>query len=248
MFKLENKVTIVTGASKGIGKAIATTFAKAGAHVVCVSRTEDDLKVLQKDISTNVGSVSIYSCDVSSFEQVEALISNTVEKFDKIDVIVNNAGITRDGLIMRMSDEDWNTVIDINLKGTFNGIKAISRQMMKQKSGRIINISSVVGLKGNPGQANYAASKSGIIGLTKSSSKELASRGITVNCIAPGYIGTEMTDQLNDKVKEEIINRIPLGYIGKTNNVATTALFLASDEAGYITGQTISVDGGMLIN
>ena len=163
-------------------------------------------------------------------------------------MIVNNAGITRDGLIMRMSDEDWNTVIDINLKGTFNGIKAISRQMMKQKSGRIINISSVVGLKGNPGQANYAASKSGIIGLTKSSSKELASRGITVNCIAPGYIATEMTDQLTDKVKEDIINRIPLGYIGNTNNVATAALFLASDEAGYITGQTISVDGGMLIN
>ena len=248
MFKLANKVTIVTGASKGIGKAIATTFAEAGAHVVCVSRTEYDLNILQKEISSNGGSASIYSCDVSSFEQVEALISNTVEKFDKIDVIVNNAGITRDGLIMRMSDEDWNTVIDINLKGTFNGIKAISRQMMKQKSGRIINISSVVGLKGNSGQANYAASKSGIIGLTKSSSKELASRGITVNCIAPGYIATEMTDQLTDKVKEEIINRIPLGYIGNTNNVATAALFLASDEAGYITGQTISVDGGMLIN
>ena len=248
MFKLANKVTIVTGASKGIGKAIATTFAEAVAHVVCVSRTEDDLNVLQKDISSNGGSASIYSCDVSKFDQVEALISNSIEEFDKIDVIVNNAGITRDGLIMRMSDEDWNTVIDINLKGTFNGIKAISRQMMKQKSGRIINISSVVGLKGNPGQANYAASKSGIIGLTKSSSKELASRGITVNCIAPGYIATEMTDQLTDKVKEEIINRIPLGYIGNTNNVATAALFLASNEAGYITGQTISVDGGMLIN
>ena len=248
MFKLANKVTIVTGASKGIGKAIATTFAEAGAHVVCVSRTKDDLNILQKDISRNGGSASIYSCDVSKFDQVEALISNSVEEYGKIDVIVNNAGITRDGLIMRMSDEDWDTVIDINLKGTFNGIKAVSRQMMKQKSGRIINISSVVGLKGNPGQANYAASKSGIIGLTKSSSKELASRGITVNCIAPGYIATEMTDQLTDKVKEEIINRIPLGYIGNTNNVATTALFLASDEAGYITGQTISVDGGMLIN
>ena len=248
MFKLANKVTIVTGASKGIGKAIATTFAEAGAHVVCVSRTKNDLNILQKDISNNGGSASIFSCDVSKFDQVESLISNSIEEFDKIDVIVNNAGITRDGLIMRMSDEDWNTVIDINLKGTFNGIKAISRQMMKQKSGRIINISSVVGLKGNPGQANYAASKSGIIGLTKSSSKELASRGITVNCIAPGYIATEMTDQLTDKVKEEIINRIPLGYIGKTNNVATAALFLASDEAGYITGQTISVDGGMLIN
>ena len=248
MFKLANKVTIVTGASKGIGKAIATTFAKSGAHVVCVSRTEDDLNVLQKDISSNGGSASIYSCDVSNFDEVEALINNSVEKFDKIDVIVNNAGITRDGLIMRMSDEDWNTVIDINLKGTFNAIKAVSRQMMKQKSGRIINISSVVGLKGNPGQANYAASKAGIIGLTKSTSKELATRGITVNCIAPGYIATDMTKHLTDKAKEEIINRIPLGYIGKANNIAATTLFLASDEAEYITGQTISVDGGMVIN
>ena len=248
MFKLGNKVSIVTGASKGIGKAIAKIFAQAGTHVVCVSRTKDDLKILKKEILNDGGSVSIYSCDVSKFDEVEGLIRNTVEEFSKIDIIVNNAGITRDGLIMRMSDEDWNTVIDINLKGTFNAIKAVSRQMMKQKSGRIINISSVVGLKGNAGQANYAASKAGIIGLTKSSSKELASRGITVNCIAPGYIATDMTDQLTDKVKEEIINRIPLGYIGKTNNVATAALFLASDEAGYITGQTISVDGGMLIN
>ena len=248
MFKLANKVTIVTGASKGIGKAIATTFAEAGAHVVCVSRTKDDLNILKKEILNDGGSVSIYSCDVSNFDEVEGLIRNTVEEFSKIDIIVNNAGITRDGLIMRMSDEDWNTVIDINLKGTFNAIKAVSRQMMKQRSGRIINISSVVGLKGNAGQANYAASKAGIIGLTKSSSKELASRGITVNCIAPGYIATDMTDQLTDKVKEEIINRIPLGYIGKTDNIAAAALFLASDEAEYITGQTISVDGGMVIN
>ena len=248
MFKLENKVSIVTGASKGIGKAIAKIFAQAGTHVVCVSRTKDDLNILKKEILNDGGSVSIYSCDVSNFDEVEGLIRNTVEEFSKIDIIVNNAGITRDGLIMRMSDEDWNTVIDINLKGTFNAIKAVSRQMMKQRSGRIINISSVVGLKGNAGQANYAASKAGIIGLTKSSSKELASRGITVNCIAPGYIATDMTDQLTDKVKEEIINRIPLGYIGNSNNIATTALFLASNEAEYITGQTISVDGGMLIN
>ena len=209
---------------------------------------EDGLNILKKEILNDGGSVSIYSCDVSSFDEVEGLIRNTVEEFSKIDIIVNNAGITRDGLIMRMSDEDWNTVIDINLKGTFNAIKAVSRQMMKQRSGRIINISSVVGLKGNAGQANYAASKAGIIGLTKSSSKELASRGITVNCIAPGYIATDMTDQLTDKVKEEIINRIPLGYIGKTDNIAAAALFLASDEAEYITGQTISVDGGMVIN
>ena len=248
MFKLGNKVSIVTGASKGIGKAIAKIFAQAGTHVVCVSRTKDDLNILKKEILNDGGSVSIYSCDVSNFDEVEGLIRNTVEEFSKIDIIVNNAGITRDGLIMRMSDEDWNTVIDINLKGTFNAIKAVSRQMMKQRSGRIINISSVVGLKGNAGQANYAASKAGIIGLTKSSSKELASRGITVNCIAPGYIATEMTDQLSDKVKEEIINRIPLGYIGKTDNIAAAALFLASDEAEYITGQTISVDGGMVIN
>ena len=248
MFKLEKKVSIVTGASKGIGKAIAKIFAQAGTHVVCVSRTKDDLNILKKEILNDGGSVSIYSCDVSNFDEVEGLIRNTVEEFSKIDIIVNNAGITRDGLIMRMSDEDWNTVIDINLKGTFNAIKAVSRQMMKQRSGRIINISSVVGLKGNAGQANYAASKAGIIGLTKSSSKELASRGITVNCIAPGYIATDMTDQLTDKVKEEIINRIPLGYIGKTDNIAAAALFLASDEAEYITGQTISVDGGMVIN
>lgn len=248
MFKLGNKVSIVTGASKGIGKAIAKIFAQAGTHVVCVSRTKDDLNILKKEILKDGGSVSIYSCDVSNFDEVEGLIRNTVEEFSKIDIIVNNAGITRDGLIMRMSDEDWNTVIDINLKGTFNAIKAVSRQMMKQRSGRIINISSVVGLKGNAGQANYAASKAGIIGLTKSSSKELASRGITVNCIAPGYIATDMTDQLTDKVKEEIINRIPLGYIGKTDNIAAAALFLASDEAEYITGQTISVDGGMVIN
>tara|TARA_A100001037_G_scaffold249419_1_gene232126 strand:- start:1433 stop:2179 length:747 start_codon:yes stop_codon:yes gene_type:complete len=248
MFKLGNKVSIVTGASKGIGKAIAKIFAQAGTHVVCVSRTKDDLNILKKEILNDGGSVSIYSCDVSNFDEVEGLIRNTVEEFSKIDIIVNNAGITRDGLIMRMSDEDWNTVIDINLKGTFNTIKAVSRQMMKQRSGRIINISSVVGLKGNAGQANYAASKAGIIGLTKSSSKELASRGITVNCIAPGYIATDMTDQLTDKVKEEIINRIPLGYIGKTDNIAAAALFLASDEAEYITGQTISVDGGMVIN
>lgn len=248
MFNLEEKITIVTGASKGIGEAIATSFANAGAHVVCVSRTESALKTVQKKIKDNGGSASIYSCDVSQFNQVEPLINNTLEEFGKIDVIVNNAGITRDGLIMRMSDDDWDTVININLKGAFNGIKAVSRVMMKQRSGRIINISSLVGLKGNSGQANYSASKAGIIGLTKSTAKELGSRGITVNCIAPGYVATEMTDQLAEKIKQELINRIPLGYIGKPNHIASAALFLASDEAEYITGQTVSVDGGLLIN
>ena len=248
MFNLKEKITIVTGASKGIGEAIATSYADAGAHVVCVSRTESALKTAQKKIKDNGGSASIYSCDVSQYNEVESLINNTLEEFGKIDVIVNNAGVTRDGLIMRMSDDDWDTVININLKGAFNGIKAVSRIMMKQKSGRIINISSLVGLKGNPGQANYSASKAGIIGLTKSTAKELGSRGITVNCIAPGYIATEMTDQLAEKIKQELINRIPLGYIGKPNHIASAALFLASDEAEYITGQTVSVDGGMLIN
>ena len=199
MFNLKEKITIVTGASKGIGEAIATSYAHAGAHVVCVSRTESVLKIVQKKIKDNGGSASIYSCDVSQYNEVESLINNTLEEFGKIDVIVNNAGITRDGLIMRMSDDDWDTVININLKGAFNGIKAVSRVMMKQRSGRIINISSLVGLKGNPGQANYSASKAGIIGLTKSTAKELGSRGITVNCIAPGYIATEMTDQLAEK-------------------------------------------------
>jgi 3-oxoacyl-[acyl-carrier protein] reductase len=248
MFNLKEKIAIVTGASKGIGEAIATSYADAGAHVVCVSRTESALKTAQKKIKDNGGSASIYSCDVSQFNQVEPLINNTLEEFGKIDVIVNNAGITRDGLIMRMSDDDWVTVININLKGAFNGIKAVSRVMMKQRSGRIINISSLVGLKGNSGQANYSASKAGIIGLTKSTAKELGSRGITVNCIAPGYVATEMTDQLAEKIKQELINRIPLGYIGKPNHIASAALFLASDEAEYITGQTVSVDGGLLIN
>ena len=246
--RFSGKKVFVTGASRGIGEAIAKSYADSGAHVVCVSGTESALKTVQKKIKDNGGSASIYSCDVSQFNQVEPLINNPLEEFGKIDVIVNNAGITRDGLIMRMSDDDWDTVININLKGAFNGIKAVSRVMMKQRSGRIINISSLVGLKGNSGQANYSASKAGIIGLTKSTAKELGSRGITVNCIAPGYVATEMTDQLAEKIKQELINRIPLGYIGKPNHIASAALFLASDEAEYITGQTVSVDGGLLIN
>lgn len=164
-----------------------------------------------------------------------------------MDILVNNAGITRDGLIMRMKDDDWNMVLDINLKGAFNGIKAVTRTMMKQKSGRIINISSVVGLTGNAGQANYAASKAGLIGLTKSTAKELSSRGITVNCIAPGYISTDMTAELSDAVKEDLKNQIPLGRIGNPEDIAHMALFLASDKSGYITGQTIAVDGGIVM-
>jgi len=198
-------------------------------------------------IRSNGGSASVAACNVSDLENFQKLIKDTADNYGSVDILVNNAGITRDTLIMRMSEDDWDTVIDINLKGAFNGIKAVTRTMMKQKSGRIINISSVVGLTGNAGQVNYAASKAGLIGLTKSAAKEIGSRGITVNCIAPGYIATDMTDQLDDQAKDLLISQIPLGRIGSPDDIAATALFLASDEAGYITGQTFTVDGGMVM-
>ena len=249
MFKLANKVTIVTGASKGIGKAIATTFAKSGAHVVCVSRTEDDLNVLQKDISSNGGSASIYSCDVSNFDEVKALINNSVEKFDKIDVIVNNAGITRDGLIMRMSDEDWNTVIDINLKGTFNGIKAVSRQMMKQKSGRIINISSInafQSIRGLSGR-HYETAKAALVQFTKATAIDWAQYGITVNCICPGVFMTEPNIKWSKKEPEAMKNflsKIPTQTTGEPDDLGPLAVYISSDSAKYMTGSVIVIDGG----
>ncbi|MCP4931371.1 MAG: 3-oxoacyl-[acyl-carrier-protein] reductase [Candidatus Marinimicrobia bacterium] len=247
MFKLSKKIAVVTGASRGIGKAMAETYAQAGAHVICVSRNEDALNGVADLIRSNGGSASVAACNVSDLENFQKLIKDTVDNYGSVDILVNNAGITRDTLIMRMSEDDWDTVIDINLKGAFNGIKAVTRTMMKQKSGRIINISSVVGLTGNAGQVNYAASKAGLIGLTKSAAKEIGSRGITVNCIAPGYIATDMTDQLDDQAKDLLISQIPLGRIGSPDDIAATALFLASDEAGYITGQTFTVDGGMVM-
>ena len=247
MFKLNNKVAVVTGASRGIGKGIAETFAKAGAHVVCVSRSENVLKSVADAINGSGGSASVYACDVSDSNAYQDMIKDTVANHGSVDILVNNAGITRDTLIMRMSEEDWQTVIDINLKGAFNGIKAVTRVMMKQRAGRIINITSVVGLTGNPGQANYAASKAGLIGLSKATAKELASRGITVNSIAPGYIATDMTDTMTDQTKETLNSQIPLGRIGSPDDIAAAALFLVSDEAGYITGQTITVDGGMVM-
>ena len=248
MFNLENKVAVVTGASKGIGKAMAKLFAKAGAHVVCISRKADALKAVVDSIKTEGGFASYNAFDVSSLNEFEKNINSIIDEYNSIDILVNNAGVTRDKLIMRMNEEDWNHVININLKGAFNGIKSVSRIMMKQRSGKIINISSVVGLTGNAGQANYAASKAGLIGLSKATAKEFSSRGINVNCIAPGYIKTDMTEKITDKNLENINTKIPLGHIGSPNDVANTALFLASDEAGYITGQTIVVDGGMVIN
>ena len=245
MFKLKNKVAIVTGASRGIGRSVAQEISKSGAHVVCVSRSEDDLLKISKKLNNEGFSSSSFVCDVSNSNDFKKLIDDTVSKFNQVDILVNNAGITKDNLIMRMSESDWNTVIDVNLKGVFNGIKAVSRQMMKQKYGRIINISSIVGLIGNPGQANYAASKAGVIGLGKAVAKELASRNITVNTIAPGYIETDMVEDIQETVKDNLFKQIPLGRIGKPSDIATAVLYLASDEAGYITGQTLTIDGGM---
>ena len=247
MFDLTNKVAIITGASQGIGKGMAETFSKAGAHVACVSRNKDNLKSVADSLIKNGGVASFYTCDVSSLDAFQNTIKEIEENHGSVDILVNNAGVCKDKLIMRMSEDDWNKVININLNGAFNGIKAVSQIMIKQRAGRIINISSIVGLIGNPGQANYAASKAGLIGLSKSAAKELAPRGITVNAIAPGYIATDMTDQITGQSKESIITKIPLGRIGSPSDIAASALFLASDEAGYITGQTLTVDGGMVM-
>ena len=247
MFDLTNKVAIITGASQGIGKGMAETFSKAGAHVACVSRNKDNLKSVADSLIENGGAASFYTCDVSSLDAFQNTIKEIVENHGSVDILVNNAGVCKDKLIMRMTEDDWNKVININLNGAFNGIKAVSQIMIKQRAGRIINISSIVGLIGNPGQANYAASKAGLIGLSKSAAKELAPRGITVNAIAPGYIATDMTDQITDQAKENLITKIPLGRIGSPSDIAASALFLASDEAGYITGQTLTVDGGMVM-
>ena len=248
MFSLTDKVAIVTGASRGIGKVIAQVFANAGAHVVCVARSEDAIKSLADEININGGSASHVACDISDGDAFSSMISGTAKEKRKLDILVNNAGITQDNLLMRMKEEQWDTVLNINLKGAFHGMKAAVRPMMKNRSGRIINITSIVGLTGNPGQANYAASKAGLIGLSQSVAKEVATRGITVNCIAPGWIGTDMTDELSEEVKEEFLSRIPANRIGSPEDIAHAALFLASDEASYITGQTITVDGGRVIN
>ena len=248
MFSLTDKVAIVTGASRGIGKVIAQVFANAGAHVVCVARSEDAIKSLADEINTNGGSASHVACDISDGDAFSSMISGTAKEKRKLDILVNNAGITQDNLLMRMKEEEWDTVLNINWKGAFHGMKAAVRPMMKNRSGRIINITSIVGLTGNPGQANYAASKAGLIGLSQSVAKEVATRGITVNCIAPGWIGTDMTDELSEEVKEEFLSRIPANRIGSPEDIAHAALFLASDEASYITGQTITVDGGRVIN
>lgn len=245
---LNGKVAVVTGASRGIGKAIALKFAEEGAFVILnYNGSKERAEEVKAEIQEKGGSAEIFQCDVSDFAKCEAFIKEVIQTYGTLDILVNNAGITRDGLLMRMSESDFDKVMDTNLKGTFHCTRFVARQMMKQRYGRIINISSVVGVVGNAGQTNYAASKAGVIGFTKAAAKELASRKITVNAIAPGFIRTEMTDILSEKVKEETAAQIPLGMFGEPKDVANAAAFLASEEAGYITGQVLHVDGGMVI-
>lgn len=245
---LKGKCAIVTGASRGIGKAIALKLASLGANVVINYRSnEKEALEVENEIQKLGVETLCVKGDISKSEEVENLISSAKEKFGTIDIMVNNAGITKDGLILRMKDEDFDSVIDVNLKGVFNCLKAITPVMVKQKHGKIINLSSVVGITGNAGQVNYSASKAGVIGMTKSLAKEVGSRGITVNAVAPGYIETDMTESLGDKYKEEMKKNIPLKRLGTAKDVAEVVAFLASESSDYVTGQVIQVDGGMVM-
>lgn len=245
---LKGKTAVVTGGSRGIGKAIAMKLAALGANIVINynSNSASVDQVIKEIEEMNVKAVKVQG-DVSSFEDAEKIIKTAVSEFGSLDILVNNAGITRDGLILMMKEQDFDKVIDVNLKGTFNCIRHASKVMLKQRSGRIISIASVVGIAGNAGQANYAAAKAGIIGITKSAARELASRGITVNAVAPGYIDTDMTHVLPEKAKEAILGSIPLKRMGKPEDVAEAVAFLASDSASYITGHILNVDGGMVM-
>mgnify|MGYP000707349199 CR=1 FL=1 len=246
MFSLESKTALVTGGSRGIGRTIATTLAKNGADVALTyARSVDAAKEVQSEIEAMGKKCLIYQADAVEFAGAETVINDVVKQWGKLDILVNNAGITRDTLIMRMSEDQWDDVIDTNLKSVFNYCKAAVRPLMRQRSGSIINISSVVGLSGNAGQTNYAASKAGVIGFTKSLAKEIASRGIRVNVIAPGYIKTEMTDKLAPEVLEAIAKSIPMGYAGDVEDIAAGVVYLACDASKYITGETIRIDGGM---
>ncbi len=245
---LGNKVAIITGGSRGIGRAVAIHLAQNGASVVVnyAGNATAAQEVVDMIIAKGGKAIAVQA-DVANPDAVDLMVKQTLDAFGRIDILVNNAGITRDGLLMRMKAEDWDAVVDTNLKGVFHCTKAVSRIMMKQKSGKIINMTSVVGITGNAGQANYAAAKAGVIGFTKSMAKELASRNITVNAIAPGFITTDMTAVLPDQVKADLTNSIPIGKLGTPEDVAYAVVFLSSDYANYITGQTLNVDGGMVM-
>ena len=243
---LSGKTAVVTGASKGIGRAIALALGAQGAHVIVnYNGSEEAAKETVSAITEKGGSAEAMKFNVANYTETSEAIAEVIKKHGALDILVNNAGITKDGLMMRMSEEDFDAVMNTNLKGAFTTCKAASRQMMKQRSGRVINISSVSGVLGNAGQANYASAKAGVIGLTKSMARELATRGVTVNAVAPGFIETDMTKVLSEQVKEAAVGQIPMGHFGQPEDVAELVLFLASDKAKYITGQVICVDGGM---
>ncbi len=245
---LKGKTAVVTGASRGIGRAVALELAEQGANVVVnYSGSEAKAHEVVEAIKEMGGQAIAVRANVGNSEDVQAMMKEALSQFDTIDILVNNAGITRDNLLMRMKEDEWDDVININLKGVFNATKAVTRQMMKQRSGRIINIASIVGVMGNAGQANYVAAKAGVIGLTKSTARELASRHITVNAIAPGFITTDMTDKLTEDIKAEMLKQIPLARFGDAKDIAAVVSFLASEKSAYITGQTIHVDGGMVM-
>ncbi|WP_400194404.1 3-oxoacyl-[acyl-carrier-protein] reductase [Lysinibacillus telephonicus] len=246
MGKLDGKTAVVTGASRGIGRAIALQLASEGVNVVVnFSGSEQKAQQVVEEINSLGAKAIAVQANVADNESVQSLMNAAIEQFGSIDILVNNAGITRDNLIMRMKEEEWDDVINTNLKGVFLCTKAVTRQMMKQRSGRIINITSIVGVMGNAGQANYVAAKAGVIGLTKTTARELASRNILVNAIAPGFITTEMTDALPEEVKSSMLSQIPLGSLGEPEHIAKAVVFLASEDSNYMTGQTLHIDGGM---
>jgi 3-oxoacyl-[acyl-carrier protein] reductase len=247
MNQLANQIAVVTGAGRGIGRAIALKFAQEGADVVVVSRTQENSEKVAAEISALGRKAWAFAVDVADAAAVNASAEKILAEAGKVDILVNNAGVTRDGLLMRMSDADWDAVLDTNLKGAFLVTKAFSRAMIKARTGRIVNISSVIGLIGNAGQCNYAASKAGLIGFTQSAAKELAGRGITVNAIAPGFIETDMTSELKPEVREAILKQIPMGSLGQADDIAGAALYLAGPAGRYVTGQVLTVDGGMVM-
>ena len=243
----KDRVSLITGGARGIGREIALAFAKEGSDIVICDVNQDALNATKKEIEALGRKAEIFVVDVTNLSQVEEMVNKTLDKFQKIDILINNAGITRDALIVRMSEQDFDAVIAVNLKGTFNCTKALAKVMMKQRYGKIVSIASIIGIMGNAGQANYAASKAGIIGITKSVAKELASRNVNVNAIAPGFIETDMTAKLPENVKSQMLAYIPLNRFGKASDVAELAMFLASDASSYLTGQVIKIDGGMVM-